>query len=152
MPIRIESRVIEISGNIIFGGSRTEKGEPSWHRQAVNEQGGRQGVGRCRLAREGGREGGDSSFHRDNAVISCPGTGNWLHVRGGGSQHRLFVRSRSRDITMLPRANFSVTKLMATSDENYPFFPALPSDPANSIIHHVVDRPDVLHELATPMS
>lgn len=141
MPIRTESRFIEISGNIIFGGSRTEKGEPSWHRQAAGGKRARQGVGRCRLAREGGREGGDSSrFHRDNAVISCPGTGNWLHVRGGGSQHRLFVRSRSRDITTLPRANFSVTKLMATSDENYPFFSAHSPAPANSIIHYIVDR------------
>lgn len=29
-------------------------------------------------------KGGSSRFHRDNVVISCPGTGNWLHVRGGG--------------------------------------------------------------------
>lgn len=33
-------------------------------------------------------EGSSSRFHRDNAVISCPGTGNWLHVRGGGTPVR----------------------------------------------------------------
>lgn len=31
--------------------------------------------------------GSGGRFHRDNAVISCSGTGNWLHV--GGSAHQL---------------------------------------------------------------
>lgn len=70
---------------------------------------------------------GSSRFHRDNAVISCPGTSNWLHVRGGGSAPALSV-ARHYDVA---RANFSVTKLMATSDERIiRFFCAPRNSPA----------------------
>jgi len=67
--------------------------------------------------------------------------------------------SRSRDITTLPRANFSVTKLMATSDENYPFFPSSPSIRKldNTPCRRSASRHDppmlgISHELATPTS
>lgn len=49
MPTRTESRFIEISGNIIFGGSRVEEGELSWHRQAT-------GGGRARQVDVGWQE------------------------------------------------------------------------------------------------
>lgn len=74
MPARTESRFIEISDNIIFGGSRGEgygpeeegrnggwsNGAGAGELQAVDRQGGRAGrVGRCRLAgAEGGRSEG----------------------------------------------------------------------------------------------
>jgi len=80
MPVRTESRFIEISGNIIFGALRMEKGEVSIGRlQAVDRQGGKQRIGRCRLARKGGCEGVVAAasteimqlFHARAPVIGC---------------------------------------------------------------------------------
>lgn len=63
-----------------------------------------------------------SRFHRDNAVISCPGTGNWLHVRGGGTPvHSVrlpFALPRETAPSCVDQF-LTVAKLMATSRENY---------------------------------
>jgi len=54
-------------------------------------------------------------FHARAPVIGC--------TFAAEAAHRLFVRSSVAGHYDVARANFSVTKLMATSDENYPFFP-----------------------------
>lgn len=54
-------------------------------------------------------------FHARAPVIGC--------TFAAEAAHGLFVRSSVAGHYDVARANFSVTKLMATSDENYPLFP-----------------------------
>lgn len=91
------------------------------------------------MAGEGGREGVAAAasteimqlFHARAPVIGCTFAAEAANT---GSSSALGRETLRRCL----RANFSVTKLKATSDENYPFFPRSPPphpppDPANSI-------------------